>query len=324
MAFLASIAQWKDGKLCLDAPRTPMHAFFGILKGFFLERSHDYEPEARVYTYTPSTWKGLWTQRVRWNASRFECAGRFWRSFWFHWEIGLPVGAHLSMVLHAVLEVAAYYVLFPYFFLGNNNALLGYAMGYAAQTVSHTLYTTMALLLETERKDFWRVMLCLPTAGLYLVAINFAGCVYGVSRDLLFFGNRTNFAPEWTMMKGGCERIALSFRIKRFVTLCLRAAIRGDVPLGWFWFGWTETPYTPSGFMGWTTNKKPPSMWTLGALPAAVKPLVEAPESPVIATAMSSEEVRASLRHIEIRPSKGQPAAVPANDQSAAKETKVA
>jgi hypothetical protein len=32
------------------------------------------------------------------------------------------------------------------------------------------------------------------------------------------------------------------------------------VPLGTFWFGWTETPWTPSGFEGWTTGKKPRSI----------------------------------------------------------------
>lgn len=335
MAFLASISQWKDGKLCLDAPRTPLHAFVGILKGFFLERSHDYEPEARVYTFTPSTWKGLWTQRVRWNASRFECAGRFWRSFWFHWEIGLPVGAHLSTVLHTVLEVAVYYLLLPYVFLGNNSALLGYFMGYCAQTVSHTLYTTMALLIETERKQFWRVVACLPTASLYLVAINFFGCVYGVSRDLLFFGNKTNFAPEWTMKKGGCQRVALTFRARRFLSLCVRAAVRGDVPLGWFWLGWTETPWTPSGFDGWTTGKKSPSIWSFGIPEAAPSVPAPMPSLPALAASvvaeptmseapMSADALRASLRKIEIRPSAGQKAAVPANDEATANRPKVA
>jgi hypothetical protein len=29
------------------------------------------------------------------------------------------------------------------------------------------------------------------------------------------------------------------------------------VPLGAFWFGWGETRWTPSGFDGWTTGKKP-------------------------------------------------------------------
>ena len=34
----------------------------------------------------------------------------------------------------------------------------------------------------------------------------------------------------------------------------------GDVPLGSFWLGWRETPWTPSGYDGWTTGKKPPAI----------------------------------------------------------------
>jgi len=32
--------------------------------------------------------------------------------------------------------------------------------------------------------------------------------------------------------------------------------IHNDVPLGAFWFGWHETPWTPNGFEGWTRGKK--------------------------------------------------------------------
>lgn len=257
IAFLASIGTWKDGRLDFDAPATPLHALARLLRGYFFERSHDYEPEARVYTYTPSTLKGLWVQRVRWNSSRFECAGRFWRAFWFHWEIGMPVGAHLWLVLQTVLEMTTYYVVLPYLCFGNAHAALGYVVGYAGQLIAFSLYTVLALGLEKQRKDYLAVMLVLPLAPLHSIAINFFGCVYGVSRDLLFFGNATKFAPEWTLMKGRCERVALSFRVRRFLALALRSALYNDVPFGSFWFGWTETPWTPSGFEGWTTGKAP-------------------------------------------------------------------
>src|SRR5262249_15674729 len=46
IAFLASIASWKNGKLDFDAPRTPLHALGRFFLGYFVERSHDYEPEA--------------------------------------------------------------------------------------------------------------------------------------------------------------------------------------------------------------------------------------------------------------------------------------
>jgi cellulose synthase/poly-beta-1,6-N-acetylglucosamine synthase-like glycosyltransferase len=257
IAFIASLASWRDGKLSFDAPASPLHAFGRLFRSFIYERSHDYEPEARVYTYTPSTLKGLWKQRVRWNASRFECAGRFWRAFWFHWEIGFPVGAQLATVLRNVLEMTAYYVILPYYCMGSSNGLLNYLVGYAGQTIAYTLYSLSALMLEREYRKFWRVLLCLPVASLYTIGINFFGCVYGVSRDLLFFGNATNFAPEWTLEKGGCVRVALLFRVRRFLALALRSVVYGDVPLGTFWVGWSETTWTPSGFVGWTTGKKP-------------------------------------------------------------------
>jgi hypothetical protein len=264
IAFLASIASWQGGKLSWDAARTPLHALGRLFWSHFVERSHDYEPEARVYTYTPSTMKGLWIQRVRWNASRFECAGRFWRAFWFHWEIGFPVGAHLSLVLHTVVEMTVYYVLLPYYWLGTSNAAYAYLLGYAGQTIAYSLYTFMALAMDREYRKYWRVAFCLPFASLYAITINFFGCVYGVARDLVFFGNKTNFAPEWTLMKSQCERVAILFRVRRLLALSVRALVRGDVPLGTFWLGWHETPWTPSGFEGWTTGKKPRSIFSFG------------------------------------------------------------
>jgi len=98
------------------------------------------------------------------------------------------------------------------------------------------------------------------------------------------------------LMKGRCERIALMFRARRFLALSLRSLLRGDVPLGTFWLGWTETPWTPSGFEGWTTGKKARSIvWgspsgdaaylvspaVPRAAPQFVKPLVVATETEI-------------------------------------------
>lgn len=263
MAFLASLSSWKGEHLDFDVPATPLHAFGRFLASYTYNRSHDYEPEARVFTYTPPTLKGLWKQRVRWNSSRVECAGRFWRAFWFHWEIGLPVSAHLLLLLNTVFEIVGYYIILPYYLAGESNALLGYVLGYTAQTVAYGLYTVLALMLEKDRARYWRVLMCLPLASLYAICINAFGCVYGVTRDILLFGNATNFAPEWTLAKGGCERIALMFRVRRFLALAARSVVYGDVPFGKFWFGWTETPWTPSGFEGWTTGKKPRAIFPM-------------------------------------------------------------
>jgi len=79
------------------------------------------------------------------------------------------------------------------------------------------------------------------------------------------------------LAKSGCQRVALAFRARRFVSLCVRSVVHGDVPLGWFWLGWSATPWTPSGFEGWTTGKKPrifprPSIAAILALFAPKRP----------------------------------------------------
>ena len=261
IAFLGSMATWKNGKLTFEPPRTPLHALGRLVCSYVFERSHDYEPEARVYTYTPSTLKGLWKQRVRWNSSRFECAGRFWRAFAFYWEVGFPTMTHLWFIMKQIFALTFYYVILPYCILGNSNSAVAYIVGYVAQTIAYTGYTLLSLALERERKRFWPVLFCLPLASLYLVAINFFGCVYGVVKDVFLFGNETNFAPEWTLMKGRTERIAILFRVRRFIALSIRSLVFADVPLGWFWLGWSETPWTPSGYEGWTTGKRPRSIF---------------------------------------------------------------
>ena len=73
---------------------------------------------------------------------------------------------------------------------------------------------------------------------------------------MLFFGNKTGFAPETTLVKGGSARIALLFRLRRAWLVAWRSLLHGDVPFGAFWWGWRETPWTPSGFEGWTTGKR--------------------------------------------------------------------
>jgi hypothetical protein len=79
----------------------------------------------------------------------------------------------------------------------------------------------------------------------------------GYVNDVFLFGNVTGFAPESTLIKGGSERIALLFRMRRAVLLAARSVLVGDVPLGRFWLGWRETQWTPNGFEGFTTKKKP-------------------------------------------------------------------
>jgi hypothetical protein len=58
------------------------------------------------------------------------------------------------------------------------------------------------------------------------------------------------------LIKGGSERIALLYRLRRAFLLALRSVLVGDVPFGKFWFGWRETRWTSSGFEGFTSKKK--------------------------------------------------------------------
>lgn len=256
ISFISSLATWREGRLCFDPPRTPFHAFGRLLRAYLWERSPDYEPEARVFTYTPSTIKGLWVQRVRWNASRFECGYRFKNALSFHWNVGVPVVFHLWGTLSTIFGVALYYFLLPYVLLAKPTGLLAYLLGYVVQVVSYGLYTLLALLIEREWRRFWPVLLAIPLAPLHCIGINFFACLTGFTKDLFLFGNTTKFAPEWTLKKGQTIRIALLFRIRRFLALCVRALWVGDVPWGTFWFGWRETPWTPSGYDGWTTGKR--------------------------------------------------------------------
>lgn len=257
MAFLASMATWKSGKLSLDAPRTPLHALGRLVMSFWIERSHMYEPEARIYTFTPSSVKGLWVQRVRWNSSRFECAGRFSRAFWFHWEIGFPTSLHLSLVLQNVGKILVFYFVIPFVCLGRGHVALGMFFGYAFHILEDMLYTAVAFSIERDYRRSWRSVMCLPLTPLYTIVSSNLACAYGVTKDLLLFGNPTKFAPESTLIAGQTTRVALLYRLQRFFSLCVRSVMYGDVPFGGFWFGWLESAWTSNGFEGWSTGNKP-------------------------------------------------------------------
>jgi hypothetical protein len=214
------------------------------------------------------------------------------------------------MILHTVFEVTLYYVVLPYYCFHGTRALLGFLVGYAGQTFAYSMYTGMALVLERDRARFWRSAYCLPLAAAYCIAINFLGCVVGVVKDIFLLGNSTNFAPEWTLMRGRCERIALSFRARRFLALSLRAMQYGDVPLGTFWLGWQETPFTPSGYEGWTTKKKPRAIFVNArraveatAAPVAM-PLPRLPVAAAVAPAPPAplESVPRLVSHPRLRP----------------------
>lgn len=255
-AFLAVISRWENGRFTLDAPRTPLHAFYYMARSFLLDRALRYEPEARVYTSSPTTLKTLWKQRVRWNTARIEVAGRFAPSFLYHWDIGACAMGVVALMMKYVFFGLFYYVQVPMaVFQGGLLQRIGGS--FVLQLCVYAVWTFCALTMNGEVRKNGRLMLALPLAPAYTFVFSFWTTFTGVIHDVFLFGNVTKFAPETTLIRGGSKRVALLSRVRRAFLLVVRSVVWGDVPFGAFWFGWGETVYTPSGFHGWTQGRRP-------------------------------------------------------------------
>ena len=254
-AYMAIIARRKHGRFVFDPPRTPMHAFLYLLRAVFLDRALRYEPEARVYTSSPTTVRALFKQRRRWNCSRIEVTGRFGRALWFHWSLGLPAAGILLLIAKSVAVGGLMYLALP-MALFKSSVLTAFVLGYSCQLAAYAMLTTFALVINGDL-GLVRVLAALPLSPLYAICFAYAPSVVGGVSDVLLFGNVTGFAPEWTLIAGGSSRVGLLFRLRRALLLAVRSVVRGDVPFGAFWFGWGQTPWTPSGYEGWTTGKRP-------------------------------------------------------------------
>jgi hypothetical protein len=255
-AYMAILARWKDGRFTVEPPRTPLHALVYMLRAIFLDRALRYEPEARVYTSSPTTVKALFKQRRRWNCSRIEVTGRFFRAMWFHWSLGLPAVGILFLIAKYCLFGGLVYLRLP-LALCKSTVLTAFVLGYSCQLAGYSMLTLFALVFNGEGR-LWRLVLALPLSPLYAICFTYAPTVVGATHDVLLFGNVTGFAPETTLIRGGSARIALAYRLRRALLLGVRAVRHGDVPFGGFWFGFNATEYTPSGYEGWTTGKRPP------------------------------------------------------------------
>jgi cellulose synthase/poly-beta-1,6-N-acetylglucosamine synthase-like glycosyltransferase len=264
-AYTAMLARYEDGRFVLDPPRTPLHAFYYMLRSLVLDRAIKYEPEARVYTSSPTTISALYKQRKRWNTARIELTGRLWRALGYHWSLGLPaIIVKTSMARSLLLGVVAYLILPGLFFDSRTLTLI--VLAYFTQVFTAGVLTWVTLLMNGEWR-YWRLLLALPMVPVYTLCFNWVPAAVGFVSDVFLFGNVTGFAPESTLIKGGSARIALLFRARRAVLLAARSVVVGDVPLGKFWLGWRETHWTPNGFEGFTSKKKPrsilppPSTW---------------------------------------------------------------
>lgn len=258
MAFMSVLATRHAGHFSFEPPRTPLHALAGMLRLMLIDRGIRYEPAARVYTSSPTTVKSLFKQRKRWNAARIEVTGRFWHALWFYWALGLPALAVMVLVVRSWLFGAVLYVQLPFAFL-KLNLLTAFFLGLGCHWVVNSVLTLLALALHGELR-YWRLLLAVPLSPFYALVFAYIPAVVGGVSDLLLFGNVTGFAPETTLIRGGSARLALLYRLRRAGALMLRSITRGDVPLGLFWLGWHETRWTPNGYEGWTTGKKPPAL----------------------------------------------------------------
>jgi hypothetical protein len=257
-AYTATLVRWENGRFCFDPPRTPLHAFKYMLQGLLLDRAIKYEPEARVYTSSPTTIMALYRQRRRWNTARIELTGRFWRALGYHWTLGLPaLIVKTSMARSLLLGVVVYLILPGLFFDSRTLTLI--VLAYMTQVFIASALTSVTLTMNGEWR-YWRLLLAVPLAPVYTLCFKWVPAAIGFTHDVFLFGNVTGFAPESTLIKGGSERIALTFRLRRALLLAARAVLVGDVPFGKFWVGWRETPWTPNGFEGFTSKKKPRSI----------------------------------------------------------------
>ena len=264
-AYTATLVRYEKGRFCFDPPRTPLHAFYYMVRDLLLDRAIKYEREARVYTSSPITVMALYRQRRRWNTARIELTGRFWRALGYHWTLGLPaIIVKTSMARSLLLGVLVYMLLPAFFFDSHTITLL--VLAYFSQVFIASVLTFVTLLMNGEWR-YWRLLLALPLTPVYTLCFKWVPAAIGFVHDVFLFGNVTGFAPESTLIKGGSERIALTFRLRRAMLLAARAVLVGDVPLGQFWLGWRETAWTPNGFEGFTSKKKPkailppPSAW---------------------------------------------------------------
>jgi hypothetical protein len=256
MAIISGIAQWKNGKLSLDAPRTPLHAFGRMMWNWLIERAHQCVVGAKVYTFSPPTLKSLWAQRIRWNTCRPECGERFFMSFLFHWDISFGYSLMFIERMFPVGQFVLFYVLLPFYFF-KEDVLFGFVVGYLSSFLTNLFYTVMALILEPERKKYWRILLSLPTRDLYCFFFGYCTTAWGMTKDIFGNGLNCKFLPEETLIAGGGQRVALLYRCRRFFSLCVRSILYGDVPFGTFWWGFKEhEPYVSSAFTGWTSGKK--------------------------------------------------------------------
>jgi hypothetical protein len=249
VTWFALAARWKNGRISVELPRTPLHALWDAIHGYIF-RPVAYDLKAKVYTTTHTTIVALFRQRIRWNSSRHWLAQRVVMLLLFNWRVGAVVTIDflLTFIFHGVFVLP--FVVWPFTSQPIQWLALAISVSLCA-LVLRVLATLLGILQDPEEWAQWRKLLALPLSGVYHTVFNTLPALVGHVADVLLFGVDTAFTPERTLIRGITGRIAIAYRIRRALYLSVRALIRGDVPFGSFWFGWHETPWTYNGYAGW-------------------------------------------------------------------------
>lgn len=253
VTWLAYCARWENGALTLELPRTPAHAFFYFVRGWFL-RALQYEPHAVVETKTPTTIKALFKQRVRWNTSRVELSQRWSPALPFCWTLAFPTVISTLLIVYFNAMESASLLLLP--FAALKGFFVQFCIAFVVYSTLRFAATAFGVALDGGFKKHGHKLLGLVLAAPYHFVFNKLTTFWGYVQDVFLFGVNTGFSPEETHIRSRLPRIAIAYRVRRALALAVRSVIHNDVPLGTFWFGWHETPWTPSGFDGWTTGKR--------------------------------------------------------------------
>ena len=165
-------------------------------------------PEARVFTATPTTLRGLFRQRIRWNSSRIWLINRFGLSLLYKWCAGLAVYLDVAILvaLHGVIVVGL--LLWPLTSQPAQWVALAIVANLGYMLIRGTA-TVLAIWQDRAVGRQWTKLLALPLSGLYHVTFNIVTTVVGLVQDLLLCGVNTGFAPESTLIKSGTGRVAL-------------------------------------------------------------------------------------------------------------------
>ena len=260
MVVLA-MSHWKNGKLSWDPMPTPLHAFGKMLWNLFVERTSVYEPNAKVYSFTPPKLKGLWNQRKRWMANRSELNGRFFKSFFFYWSAAVPFYTNFLQIIIPGLNTVLFFAMVPYsVYLSGGSVFSSFVLAFLLSYVIGILGVLVIYIFEPKKEQFTHILLAslIPSTWLFGIVFFNLVMIVGTFEDVFLFGLNVKFYTSNTLIRSRAQRIAIAYRARRFLSMSWRSIRHGDVPFGWWWFGWYEKPEygLTNGFTGWTKDNK--------------------------------------------------------------------